>query len=62
MRKFFTVFAAATMLLLTGSLAWKAEAVPLNGVELTVDRSAVAESPVEEVGYYRHGYYRFRPY
>jgi hypothetical protein len=62
MRKLLTVFAAATMLLLTGSFAWKAQALPLNGVGLTLDRSSVADSPVAEVGYYRYGYYRLRPY
>jgi hypothetical protein len=32
MRKLFTVFATATLLLLAGSFAWKAEAAPLSGV------------------------------
>jgi|RhiMethySRZTD1v2_1073278.scaffolds.fasta_scaffold410797_1 hypothetical protein len=62
MRKLFTAI-ATVMLLLVGSLVWKAEAATTTGVGglATLTKS---HTPVETVGYYyRRGYYGYRrPY
>jgi hypothetical protein len=78
MRKSFTVFAMATLLLLAGSFAWKAEAAPLSGVA-DLPPLTKSTSPLEGVACWcgpyrcacrrrywgpRYGYYgyRYRPY
>jgi len=62
MRKLFTAI-ATVMLLLTGSLIWKAEAAMTTGVGGLAPLTK-SYTPVETVGYYyRRGYYGYRrPY
>jgi len=57
MRKLFTAI-ATVMLLLAGSLIWKAEAVTGVGGLAPLTKS---HAPVENVYYYRRGYYGYRP-
>jgi hypothetical protein len=50
------------MLLLAGSLIWKAEAATMSGVGSLAPRTK-SYTPVENVYYYRRGYYGWRrPY
>ena len=59
MRKLLTAI-ATVMLLLAGSLIWKAEAATMTGVGAL---ATLTTTPVENVYYYRRGYYGYRrPY
>ena len=62
MRKLFTAI-ATVMLLLVGSLVWKAEAATTTGVG-GLATPTKSHTPVQTVGYYyRRGYYGYRrPY
>src|SRR5262245_9138457 len=58
MRKLFTAL-ATVMLLLVGSLVWKAEAATISGVAPL----AKSHTAIEKAYYYRRGYYGYRrPY
>ena len=58
MRKLLTAI-ATVMLLLAGSLIWKAEAAMTTGVG-GLAPLAKSHTPVENVYYYRRGYYGYR--
>ena len=61
MRKLFTAI-ATVMLLLVGSLFWKAEAAIMSGVGSLAPLTK-SHTPIENVYYYRRGYYGYRrPY
>ena len=61
MRKLLTAI-ATVMLLLAGSLIWKAEAAMTTGVAGLAPLTK-SHTPVENVYYYRRGYYGYRrPY
>ena len=61
MRKLLTAI-ATVMLLLAGSLIWKAEAAMTTGVGGLAPLTK-SHTPVENVYYYRRGYYGYRrPY
>ena len=61
MKRLFTAI-ATVMLLTAGSLVWKAEAATMSGVG-TLAPLAKSYTPVENVYYYRRGYYGYRrPY
>jgi hypothetical protein len=57
MRKLFTAI-ATVMLLLVGSLVWKAEAATMSGVGLAP--LTKSHTPIENVYYYRRGFYGYR--
>ena len=58
MRKLFTAI-ATVMLLLVGSLVWKAEAATMSGVGSLAPLTK-SHTPIENVYYYRRGYYGYR--
>src|SRR5262249_7684154 len=61
MRKLFTAIATA-MLLLVGSLVWKAEAATISGVG-SFAPLAKSHTAIQKAYYYRRGYYGYRrPY
>jgi len=61
MKRLFTAI-ATVLLLLAGSLVWKAEAATMNGVGNLAPLTK-SYAPVENVYYYRRGYYGWRrPY